>query len=225
MSGSHWSDSHVEWLRVKFDELARMPIYLRTANELPSIVQPGNSLAWTHPSLDVRLRPILDPRGQWSGRGIAVVVEDAAAFFSLSHREQAGIVLHELAHCFETSDSPQRRRDFVWTDHDEWLTQPGNIDRVCSRLKIEPITDAETSRTNHGAAFTRAALHCWWRCRHEITLHSMNVFWEKYGSPDVGQAIAALDRELRTTGNILETLRTPAPEGFTELWKADTRSE
>lgn len=219
MSGVHWSDDYCDWLKRHFHEVAEVPLYLRLASELPSIVQPGNSLAWTHPALDVRLRPILEPLGKWYGRGFAVVVEAVDDFFSLTFGEQCGILTHELAHHFESWDSPKRREDFVWTDSDEWLTQPGNIDLVCSRLNIEPITEGETSRTNHGATFTRSALHCWWRCRHEIPLHSMNVFWDRYGSPDAGRAITALDNELRTSGNILDTLRKPMPEAFAALWK------
>lgn len=218
MSGAHWADGQIDWLKRHFPEVADVPLYLRLASEVPTISREPGALAWTHPTLDARLRPILEPRGEWSGRGIAIVVENPSSFFSLTSHDQTGVVLHELAHGFEKPDSPQRREDFVWTPLDEWLVQPGNIDRVCSRLKIEPITEDETARTNHGPEFVRPALHVWFRCRHEIPLRSINVFWDRYCSPVARQAIAALDDELRTSGNILDTLRKQMPDTFAKLW-------
>ena len=217
MSGAHWADDHVEWLRAKFAELAALPIYVRTANEVPTIERVPRAMAWTGAALDLRIRPTLEQRGQWFGRGLAIVVEQVDRFFAMTWAEQLGILTHETAHQFDSWDSPQRRDDFRWTARDEWLTGE-NIDRICAALGMPPITDEEVEPINHGATFTRAALHCWWRCRYEISIDQMHVFADAYRSPDFDAAFSSLRDELRTGGSILDVMRTPMPEPFAKLW-------
>ncbi len=218
MNAIHWADEHSRWLQDRFPELGGGPVYIRTSNEVPTIERVPRALAWTSAALDVRIRPILQPRGQWFGRGLAIMVEQVDRFFAMTWPEQLGILTHETAHQFDSWDSPQRRDDFRWTEEDEWLTHDANIDRICAALGMPPITDEETEPINHGSTFTRAALHAWWRCRSEFSIDEMHVFADVYGSPDFDEAFSSLRSELDEGGNIVDVMRTPMPEKFAKLW-------
>ena len=218
MNAIHWADEHSRWLQDRFPELGGGPVYIRTSNEVPTIERVPRALAWTSAALDVRIRPILQPRGQWFGRGLAIMVEQVDRFFAMTWPEQLGILTHETAHQFDSWDSPQRRDDFRWTEEDEWLTHDANIDRICAALGMPPITDEKTEPINHGSTFTRAALHAWWRCRSEFSIDEMHVFADVYGSPDFDEAFSSLRSELDEGGNIVDVMRTPMPEKFAKLW-------
>ena len=217
MTGVHWADDHVAWLKSRFPELTE-PAYIRTPNEVPTIERLPLAFAWTSSALDVRFRPILEPRGQWFGRGLAIVIADVDRFFAMSWPEQVALLTHETAHQFDSWDSPKRRDDFEWTEEDEWFAHDENIDRVCVAFGMPPITDEEIEPLNHGSAFTRAALHCWWRCQHEISIDQMHVFADAYRSPDFDEAFSSLRSELELGGNIIDLMRTPTPEAFAKLW-------
>ena len=210
MSGCHWADDHSRWVRDRFPELGREPVYIRTENELTLNTRFVEARAFTGLSLDLAIRDELASRGEWRGRGFVCVISEPDEFFRASWPEQLGLVLHELSH--HLAERP------AVLDETE-VSVPGGPTVESSRYLdasgewLESVTQAQ-----HGPEFVRAGLHTFWRCRHEIPLHSMNVFWVRYGSPDAGQAIAALDDELRTSGNILDTLQKPMPTTFAKLW-------
>ena len=218
MTGAHWADDHSRWLQGRFPELGGGPAYIRTADEVPTLARQVGALAWTGAALDVRFRPILEPRGEWAGRGLAIVIANVEEFFAMSWSEQMGLLTHETAHQFDSWDSKQRQADFEWTARDEWYTHHTNVNALCTVLGMPPITNGEVAPINHGPTFTRAALHCWCRCRHEVSIDQMLAFADYYRSPAFEAAFEALRAELIEGGSIVDVLRTPMPPAFAKLW-------
>jgi hypothetical protein len=206
----HWADDYSRWVRDRFPELGREPVYIRTKNELTLNVHLVEARAFTSLNLDLEIRDELASRDEWRGRGFACVISEPGEFFRASWPDQLGLVLHELSH--HLAERP------AVLDENEKAAPGGSTVSTSLYLDASGEWLGSVMRTGHGPEFVRAALHTFWRGRNEAPLPAMNVFWDRYGSPDAGQAITALRAELDKSGNIIDTLRKPMPDAFAKLW-------
>ena len=210
MTGIHWADDHSRFVRDRFPELGGEAVYIRLKSEVTINTCIDEARAFTGLSLDLALREELTSRGEWRGRGFTCVICEAEEFFHASWPEQVGLVLHELAH--HLAD-----RQTVLDETEESAPGGPQIETACYRDSAGEWLDW-CMRGEHGPEFVRAGLHTFWRGRHDVPLYAMNIFWDRYGSPDAEETIEALHSELELGGNIVDLMRSPMPETFAKLW-------
>lgn len=207
----HWADEHSRYVRDRFPELGGGPVYIRTIDEVALNIRMPEARAFTGLCLDLSIRDELASRGEWQGRGFTCIIGQPGEFFRAAWPDQIGLILHELSH--HLVNRPRV------LDEDERMVAGGP--------KIEPrhyLNEAgeyrqEFMRGVHGPEFVRAGLHAFHRCRWDVPLSSINLFWDRYESPPATEALTALDSELRTGGDILDIMQTAMPEPFAKLWQ------
>ena len=214
---NHWSDDHCRWLKQRFPELESTPIYVRRVSECPGLSTCGGALAFMSNALDVEMQASLEAHDQWEGRGIPIAIQDSEAFNRLSWHRQLAILIHELSHWLDGANSSLRKPTNEWTLLDQMVATPKLIDKLIEayQIKIDP---QQERCLHHGKTFVRAGLHCWWRCRREISLNDACVLHPSYHSPDVADAVEALRPELEAGGDITAIMRELMPEKFVNLW-------
>jgi hypothetical protein len=221
MTGVHWSQMETAWLRSIVPELGGVPLYLRSASEIPAGHSLRNAAAWTGWNIDLVLKPHLQASGEWHGRGAAIIVSQS--WDSFPETLQRGVLLHEVSHVLSNWGS--------WNDDPSELSLveelsliPGGIEFLDeSHLAVhgaERYDKAATIRRQHGLAFVRAGLHLWARCCWEIPLRNLLLFADSYslGDDRTSSAIKALRQEIDAGGNIVEILATNPPAEFHALF-------
>jgi hypothetical protein len=210
MSGVHWSDIEVEWIRRIAPELNQTRIYIRSECEIPQGLHRPGALAWTSPSTDMLIRPVLECGGWWAGRGAAVIV--CGEWHELPCDQKQGVLLHETAHVFQHFGAWDKT-EFTWLD--EIIHKPGGYEKLVALCGCE---DEQTSwaREQHGADFVRLGLHL--QRRSGMPLHTLGLFADQYGSPNPEQCLRALASELNVGADLTTILKTPAPEEFEALF-------
>ena len=213
----HWSADHVRWLRIYFPELVNVPVYVRRVSECPGLSPVPSALAFTSNSLDIQMQSTLRTQDQWHGRGVAVAIQDAEQFNRLAWHRQLAILIHELSHWFDGANSSLRKSVSEWTELERMVATPELINKLIAtyNIKIDP---QQERCLHHGKTFARAGLHCWWRCRREISLNDACVLHPSYHSPDVTDAVDALRPELEIGGDLVSILKTQMPQEFSSLW-------
>ena len=214
MSEVHWADEDVAWLQGIVPELGDAAIYLRTSSELPPWMQVDHALAWYCAIGDLRLKPQLQTRGQWAGRGPLLCVSQQWLYGTQTQRQ--GLLLHELAHAIEHP---------FWRTAEEDLRPIvkiliGEIGTAIIEAKAGPAPESGTTLESHGQAFVRSGLHLRWRARFSVDPWDMRLADDCYQlKPDrFLPAIKALMPELESGGNLFEILRTEAPAAFSKLF-------
>ncbi len=220
----HWSDVYVDLLRSAFpQDVGARPIYLSTPTELGEEWNIDRAAAYTTTWLDWHTKPQLEAAGRWKGPGFAVVV----CREWLLHGDMPdvlGRLTHEIAHVINNRSSVKR----LACDLDPALG-PEYAAKVETAAEVDKaFRDFEFPKWFcHEAEFIRSALHLHfrlWEAGHWTTPQSMFIAGESYGVSDGMEyrlrLIDELKREIDTP--IAELLTTPAPEGFIELWQADT---
>lgn len=219
MSGVHWSDCWVEWLRHIVPELDGVPLYLRSTREIPADRIERGAMAWTGRDQDLILRPSLEPRGAWHGRGAAIVVD--AGWFDLTQCQQQGILIHELSHIFQ-SDSAWLKDPSSYTFIEQVLLTPGGIDFVANayrnRIGVNLIDDDELRREQHDAVFVRCGLHIQRRSSVLAGIDDCQLFSSTYSNNDPNACLNALLGELRNGGDLWSIMKTDPPKEFAALF-------
>lgn len=216
-------------------DVADGPLYVLLDAELPAELRAADGPAgYTTRHLDLILRPTLERRGRWRGRGPAMVVVPDALAAGLGHLtrparrrgfipEMLGTVLHELAHVLDLGPSrgPEPSANFIrfaalaLEAELHGVTEPTN----------GPRSDVPWHR--HEAAFIRTAVHLAYRARAQgVHMPPEDVFdATEYGlSPTRRYAAALGDEPARLAGCDFATIRaTPPPVAFAELWQADVQ--
>ena len=211
MSGVHWSDCDINWLRQFTPELNQTPIYLRSEREIPPGLHPPGALAWTSADCDMMLKPTIESSGWWAGRGAAIVVSEE--WHELPCEQRLGIVLHETSHIFQRFGAWHKTE---FNAIDAILHKPGGFERLVAAFGFE---DEQSAWANeqHGAGFIRIGLHL--QRRSGMPLQVMGLFAEQYGSPNHEQCLQTLRDELCTGGHIVDILKSPMPSEFAALFE------
>ncbi len=185
-----------------------------------------NNLAFTTLLLDQDLRPYLEERGRWQGRGFACVL-DTDKFQDTPRTPQwtetaIGMVIHEATHWlqYQGGENPAKLG-----------CAPGKFNRQHIEKVLRcPVwqayyTKAPVSAVGHGAPFVRAAVHLWHRTNAVCPLPIARcwIAGANYGLSRPETYAASLGTELRSMANtrIADILRTRPPEAFAQLWKRD----
>lgn len=214
-------------------DLAGRPVYIVLRSDLPRDWAGGEDYAGcTIAHLDLILRPTLERKRRWRGRGPAMLIDADAVAGAARYRPRAarrrvfltaflGIVLHELAHVFDM--------DFVPTQEPEdwWV-------RVGRRLFSEPAAPDSRPTNGPGAlvpwrmhewTFIRIAVHLAERATAagaNVSPHDV-IDLTEYGLSSTFQYARALgDEPVRMASRDFATIRraTP-PTEFADLWNAD----
>jgi hypothetical protein len=197
---------------------ADLPFYVVDRRDHPALGWPDGYDGLFHSMLDWWLKPALEARRKWRGRGPAIAVDGR-----LNLVEFAEIAMHEAAHVLTM------------------LTGEALVEPVmdCSADVLEAATvrpldsgkpavaDArKTSHATHGWRFVRALGHLVWRAR-RIGLYAtaegvrLTTAREELGSG--GQYLAALAGEADAWPawrSLRELDSVPPPDAFARLWQA-----
>ena len=216
MSG-HWSAPFIRFLRTVISELADVPLYVMKAEEHPIEWLP-HWMAIFSPLADLKAQPTLESLGLWSGRGCCIIVRDD--FETWSTRCQCGTLLHETAHAIE---------HIIQGDAFPPLAELSPVAREMldgsesELLRAEGIDRNDLIRSQHGADFTRLAMHLYWRARSEmyLTASDLQFLHGAYSlSPDrYDDVVASLSHELARSRNLNLTRLRQAPAAFLALFQ------
>ena len=214
---NHWSEPFIRFLRTIIPELADVPLYVMKADERPLEWEP-HWLAIFSALSDLRAQATLERLGLWSGRGVCVIVRDD--FSAWSPRGQCGTLLHEAAHAIE---------HIIQGDAFPPLAELSPVAREMldgsesELLRAEGIDRNDLIRSQHGADFTRLAMHLYWRARSEmyLTASDLQFLHGAYSlSPDrYDDVVASLSHELARSRNLNLTRLREAPAAFLELFQ------
>jgi hypothetical protein len=224
VSGSHWADYYCEWLRALVPEFDSRPLYVLSEAEIPEWSHVQGAFAWTGCSLDLRVQRSLESRQQWHGRGPAIVVCDC--WYELSEPDRLGILAHEAAHALTWWDQFSRERSSLTIAEELMLLEGGKkLILEAFRKAVGDSVDTWESGERvelecHGADFLRAALHLAHRARYWFPTDAMRLFNTGYRCCDPNGAVAALLDEMQRGGDIIEILKSEAPEAFSALYKS-----
>jgi hypothetical protein len=218
VSGWHWSQMEVAWLRSIVPELGNGPVYVRDFAEIPDWMQEDGARAWTSPMADLQMKKSLQARGEWLGRGHFIAVGETWRRSSLS--EQRGILLHEMAHSLSAFDAMMRRDESTFGEIEAVLIAPGGLDTIRQRFELPTLDPAIGTRLSHGERWIRCCVHLASRAWEFCTLSDMVVFSEDYSLQEEHSeaVIRALMPEVRSGGNIIEILKTDPPKEFAALF-------
>lgn len=212
-------------------ELAGRPVYIALRSDLPRDWAGGEDFAGcTIAHLDLILRPTLEKRRRWRGRGPTMLIDPAAVATAARYRPRTarrrvflpaffGIVLHELAHILDL-DLVARQEPEDW-----WV-------RAGRRLFTEPAAPDSRPTNGPGALvpwrmhewpFIRIAMHLAERAADAGVLPLNVIDLGEYGLSSTFQYARALgDEPERLAGCDFATIRrTTPPAAFAELWNAD----
>jgi len=202
--------------QVAGDDLAGQGCYILDGATAPEWSQDDFVIAYTARFLDQSLRPFLEERGEWTGRGFATIVnldQIPPGWWRL-----AGVCLHEFAHWL---DLP------VPFDAPELATVGRTMMATWSHLPVAERSyfDATAPRWHlHGDRFVRACCHLAHRARRIDD--SISPRHLRFSSPYVCFPeecwLSVLADELDYGGSIRELLDTEPPSEFRELWEDAT---
>ena len=213
---THWSESHVAFIRQIVPELAHVPLYLLRNDESDTEWEPSWMAAFS-PLADLQSRGPLESIGLWRGRGICIIVRDD--FESWSPRTQAGTLLHEVAHGIEHLNQPEALASM----------------EALSPIALEILNGCESElllaagidrnaliRGQHGADFVRLGFHLYWRARKQVILcpNDLQFLHSIYSlSPErYEDAVEALAYELARSVNLNLLRLREAPAEFLRLF-------
>ena len=217
MSG-HWSEPFIRFLRTIIPELADVPIYLLRNDEHPVEWEP-HWMAIFSPLADLKAQSTIESLGLWSGRGVCVAVRDD--FAAWSPRCQAGTLLHEAAHAIE---------HIIQGDAFPPLAELSPVAREMldgsesELLRAEGIDRNDLIRSQHGADFTRLAMHLYWRARSEmyLTASDLQFLHAAYSLPPgrYDDVVASLSHELARSRNLNLLRLRESPVVFARLFSS-----
>ena len=213
---THWSESHVAFIRQVVPELAHVPLYLLRNDESDTEWEPSWMAAFS-PLADLQSRGPLESIGLWRGRGICIIVRDD--FETWSPRTQAGTLLHEVAHGIEHLNQPEALASM----------------EALSPIALEILNGCESElllaagidrnaliRGQHGADFVRLGFHLYWRSRKQVILcpNDLQFLHSIYSlSPErYEDAVEALAYELARSVNLNLLMLREAPAEFLRLF-------
>lgn len=207
-------------------DLGTAPLYVVRYSDADPYFRPPSAGAWTAGLLDEWLRPKLEQRGQWRGRGPAMLIRDPAAGLpglnSFLH-----LVVHELAHRLE------RPRALLEIVDSALVEQVATVVYNSPDLATRPtaVTFASPSLppwTDHALPFLRACSHLVHRGQSQGFFCSMSGIQSGgriYGlSP--GEAYSHLFADECAAWqrrSIIAIQAEPLPAKVLELWKQDTK--
>jgi hypothetical protein len=227
MSGIHWSDSWVEWMRHIVPELDGSPIYVRMFSEMPHVDTSGCQ-ACTHSNFDLKMRDCLEERGQWLGRGGVILVRDD--FHQWGYARQKEVLLHELSHVVASWFCCWRRPEAEFSSAELQFLVPGGreklIDEWAHEIAALPggaellalARSGGDQRAAHDAKFVRVGLHLWHRSNGMVCLDGITLCGPDYQCNDVEACRVELAEELAVGGNLLEIVRSSLPPNFAALF-------
>lgn len=212
-------------------DLAGGPLYVVLRSDLPRDWAGGEDYAGcTIAHLDLILRPTLEQRRRWRGRGAAMLIDADAIARAARYRPRMtrkrvfstaffGIVLHELAHILDMDFVPRR-------EPEDWWVRAGR------RLFSEPAAPDSRPTNGPGAPvpwrmhewpFIRIAMHLAERTADAGVLPHNVIDLSEYGLSSTFQYARALgDEPQRMAGCDFATIRgTTPPIAFADLWNAD----
>lgn len=226
-------DQAADLIRSIVPELADGPLYVvqSDAGGLPS--QYRNGFVGLHsPWLDVALSSWLRDRGEWRGRGPAVVVNapslrydaerdagtDQAFADELFQGRLTAVLVHELAHVVE---GPIDRREFP-----ELAAASRQATEAVRRWSADN-TPPAVPWQGHGGDWLRLLAHVHHRAERLLDrrLPTPWVCGDNYQlAPYLAYRTALADEPERLRGQTFETIRNTAPpEAFVDLWRNDVR--
>lgn len=225
MNGAHWADYYADWLSRLVPEFDGMPVYVLSEAEIPSWLHCKGVIAWTSRNLDERLRPSLEDRGLWRGRGPAIVL--CKSWFSRDEPSRLAILVHEAAHCVTWLGrllTEKHRTPEDWTNLESILNTEGGDEFVLAKFRdvfgdeVDSF-DAYARHLHHGLDFVRAGLHLWRRSSWQVSIDDVGLFSCLYQCAEARLAMDALADELDCGGDILAVLNSSPPKEFATLFE------
>ena len=147
-------------------ELHGVPVYIHqpTYDGRVTFDMIGNCSGMYCPNLDIVMKPELEARGEWNGRGVGVIVDGVTLLHPLSgfdeyerERRVIGTVMHEIVH---------------WCDLPQHSYTPKS-DEAYDRFRAgcEARTEPQASKypvelLTHSDSWQRLAVHIHYRCAH-----------------------------------------------------------
>lgn len=194
-----------------------MNLYIRSSAEVSERLQ-EDVLAYTSTTLDLQMKPDLEARDQWTGRGLAVWL-NTEFFFDQSESQQLGVLLHELSHCLSNGEPTLIEYENL-TGFDQFAAC-GGIRYVVESFGLDSagVNYERMIRDHHDVRFARAALHLAWRARHSVDLAHVHMCGAGYSFDGSCRTAAnALHSELVKGGNLFDVLETKPPQEFADLF-------
>jgi len=207
----------VNLIRSVVPDLADLPLYLVFASDLAVLsdyIDPScDAVCGRH--LDLELRSHLESRGQWQGRGAAIIARDDVGNGAL-----AGLILHELGHILDASLDLSEPESF---SHIERLLE---ISAAVREFWNQSPTDLPAWFA-HEAVWLRNCIHL--HARFEAAGMSVPlplVIPGHYGISSCWKYHAELgDEPKRLERESFATIRnTKPPREFSDLWCRDIRA-
>jgi hypothetical protein len=212
-----------------------VPIYIAmTSDGIPEGVLPRCAFGTFGRMLDIHLREWLTSRGEWHGRGFAIVIDDdkLRATVSPQFHDQAilATAIHELGHALDVDAID--------------LAEPADAKVCCAALTVsaamwdqmllkESSSAADlASRVpawfTHEAEWIRATAHLAWRAKRQglpIGLFCLADF-ARYELSSADDYAAALEPEFQPSGNcsLIELRKQQPPAAFVDLWRSDIKA-
>lgn len=225
VSGVHWSQMEVAWLRSIVPELGGDPVYIRDFSEIPDWMQETGARAWTSSMADLQMKETLQARGEWIGRGHFIAVGESWRRSPLS--EQCGILLHELAHSLCDFDALMRRPEATFGELEALLVSPGGCAAIRQKYSLPSLDPGTATRLAHDQRWVRCCLHLAHRAWDVCSVSELVVFNEAYSLQDehASEVIRVLLPEIRKGGHIIDILKTDPPEEFAALFAKNTEEK
>lgn len=217
--------------------VATGPFYVVLRPDLPPEYQGGDGgpLALTSRHLDLMLRPTLERKRRWRGRGPAILLDPVAIAADAGHRPRPsrrrvfpavamGVVLHELAHIAHAGP-----RDEAEPDPD--LIEFGRLTLAADLTGTESPTNgpgATIPWRGHEWPFIHFALHLAHRAAGlGADVSATDVFDARdYELSPTSRYLAALgDEPTRMACWPITTIgQVPPPAEFVDVWQGDVRA-
>lgn len=202
-----------------------LAVYIASHHELwPDTPPTRVGMAYTGLTVDLQMRPALESRGTWRGRGFPVIFPSwYLAAKAIPAEELDSILLHEFAHHCEVVSRKLSAPD------EPAIKTPQNTAASVAEARCQ--YDAEQRVLpcdGHGARFTRAAMHVWHRAAAAGfggKLQDVHVAGPRFGMSSAETYAASLADEVRSRSreSIGSILDDHAPAEFQELWESDWR--
>lgn len=207
------------------DDLADRPVYLLSASDCKSVdprLWCDRHAGWTSAICDLLFAELLIDRGEWRGRGCAIVIDGE----TLTGQQLAGVALHELGHWITYRNSAESVGELDPTGHESKYAQAAL--EILNDWRLSEDDDDEPAKpwASHESNFVRACCHLAHRVASvlESVRPSHLVFGQQYfgGTFTESTWMATLADELGTPGPIADIITTDPPQSFSDCYAMAT---
>jgi hypothetical protein len=205
-------------------DLRNTPLYVVPQSWLPGELRVDRCGGSTGPVLDLQLEPTLRDRGEWRGRGAAMIVNDEM-LADLPEREQRlyfrSIAVHEAAHILE--------RPELFSESSASMTPETLREGALStaRFLSSSVADPSMVAMMHPPLFGRIAVHLIARCStHALDLPTVLGVTDAWnpgcGFYSLKAALPDNETDRLTPATFAHIRALPIPTSFTALWETNT---